>query len=100
MVHLLLQLRANIFFVGNYAYENPTSSHDRSMSRIITSNRTYTFAVDPHSSVDSNNTRHVMHVVIADMDANDTMTFNGHVSGSGQTVEIKDEGHFSGMLIG
>ena len=87
-------------FCGNYAYENPTSSHDRSMSRIITSNRTYTFAVDPHSSVDSNNTRHVMHVVIADMDANDTMTFNGHVSGSGQTVEIKDEGHFSGMLIG
>ena len=87
-------------FCGNYAYENPTSSHDRSMSRILTSNRDYTFAVDPHSSVDSNNTRHVMHVVIADMDANDTMTFNGHVSGSGQTVEIKDEGHFSGMLIG
>ena len=88
-----------LFFVDSI--ENPTNQ-DRFVSTIKTSNRHYAMEMQ---NVETGNNMQVHTIsVVADMDANDTCTFNTLIrieGGSGnKTITSRDDSHAGGYLLG
>ena len=79
-----------------------TSSHTEGLWQLVTSNRTYSAAIDPYFSRNASSGRYTYRIcIVADMDSSDTSTSVLTISGGTKVVDVYQdvETYFSGALI-